>query len=239
MNNTPVLINASIIAVAVKAASKKLRGHQVLNNIELVVNVGEIIGIYGPNGSGKTMLLRVISGLVLPDTGTVSVFGQHIGRDTEFPQNLGALINGPGFILDYDGLRNLELLASIRNQISRTDIQKAIELVGLDPNDRRPVKAYSTGMRQRLGIAQAIMENPNLLLLDEPTSALDPDGIKHIYDLLRELRDRGATIIIVSHNQIEIGVLCDHVYRMQSGSLYNDAAIEKGNGKWNFDIDVS
>ena len=223
MNNTPVLINASIIAVAVKAASKKLRGHQVLNNIELVVNVGEITGIYGPNGSGKTMLLRVISGLVLPDTGTVSVFGQHIGRDTEFPQNLGALINGPGFILDYDGLRNLELLASIRNQISKVDIQKAIELVGLDPNDRRPVKAYSTGMRQRLGIAQAIMENPKLLLLDEPTSALDPDGAKHIYDLLRGLRDQGTTIIIVSHNQTEIGILCDHVYRMQSGSLYEDA----------------
>lgn len=222
MNNTPVLITTSITAVAVKAASKKLRGHQVLSNIELVVNIGEIIGIYGPNGSGKTMLLRVISGLVLPDTGTVSVFGQHIGRDTEFPQGLGALINGPGFILDYDGLRNLELLASIRNQISKVDIQKAIELVGLDPNDRRPVKAYSTGMRQRLGIAQAIMENPKLLLLDEPTSALDPDGAKHIYNLLRGLRDQGTTIIIVSHNQAEIEILCNHIYKMQSGSLYDD-----------------
>lgn len=219
MDNTHILENISITAVTLNAVSKKLRGHQVLNNVELLVNTGEITGIYGPNGSGKTMLLRVISGLVLPDTGTVNVFGQYIGRDTEFPQFLGALINGPGFILDYDSLHNLELLASIRNQISKADIQKAIELVGLDPNDRRPVKAYSTGMRQRLGIAQAIMENPKLLLLDEPTSALDPDGAKHIYDLLRELRDRGVTIIIVSHNQIEIGILCDHVYKMQSGSL--------------------
>lgn len=222
MDNTAVLRNISITAVKLSAVSKKLRGHQVLDNIELSVNAGEITGIYGPNGSGKTMLLRVISGLVLPDSGTVNVFGQYIGRDTEFPEFLGALINGPGFILDYDSLHNLELLASIRNKISKVDIQKACELVGLDPNDRRPVKAYSTGMRQRLGIAQAIMENPKLLLLDEPTSALDPDGAQHIYELLRKLREKGTTIIIVSHNQIEINMLCDHVYRMQSGSLYND-----------------
>jgi ABC-2 type transport system ATP-binding protein len=219
MDSTSAQISTSISAVEVKEVSKKLRGHQVLNNVDLFVNIGEITGIYGANGSGKTMLLRVISGLVLPDTGTVRVFDQYIGRDAEFPQDLGALINGPGFILDYDGLRNLELLASIRNLISKVEIQKTIELVGLDPNDRRPVKAYSTGMRQRLGIAQAIMENPNLLLMDEPTSALDFDGTKHIHKLLKKLQDSGVSTVIVSHNREEIIDLCNQIYEMRAGTL--------------------
>lgn len=211
--------NSSIPAVTVNAVSKKLRGRQVLENIDLLVGVGETVGIYGANGSGKSMLLRVISGLVLPDTGTVNVFGKYIGRDTEFPPEMGALIDGPGFLLDYTGMYNLELLASIRNQVSKADIRKVIELVGLHPDDNRPVKTYSTGMRQRLGVAQAILENPKLVLLDEPTSALDSDGTKLIHNLLKELQVSGVTIIIVSHKSDEIKDLCSHIYEMQAGSI--------------------
>ena len=217
--NAPVSNDLSFPAVVVKAVSKKLRGHQVLKDIDLIVDVGEIVGIFGANGSGKSMLLRVIGGLVLPDTGTVSVFGKRIGRDTEFPSEMGALIDGPGFLLDYTGMYNLELLASIRNRVSKADIRKVIELVDLDPEDNRPVKTYSTGMRQRLGIAQAILENPKLVVLDEPTSALDADGTKRIHNLLKELQSSGVTIIIVSHKSDEIEDLCSHVYEMQAGSI--------------------
>jgi ABC-2 type transport system ATP-binding protein len=217
--NMLVSTNSTFPAVIVDAVSKKLRGHQVLENIDLLVGVGETIGIYGANGSGKSMLLRVISGLVLPDTGTVSVFGEKIGRDTEFPSEMGALIDGPGFLLDYTGMYNLELLASIRNRVSKAEIRKVIDLVDLDADDSRPVKTYSTGMRQRLGIAQAILENPKLVLLDEPTSALDADGTKRIHNLLRELQSAGVTIIIVSHKSDEIEGLCSHVFEMRAGSI--------------------
>ncbi len=219
IENMPVVTNSSIPAVAVEAVSKKLRGLQVLENVNLLVSVGEIIGIYGANGSGKSMLLRVIGGLVLPDKGTVNVFGKSIGRDTEFPPEMGALIDGPGFLLDYTGMYNLELLASIRNHVSKADIRKVIELVDLDPDDSRPVKTYSTGMRQRLGIAQAILENPKLVLLDEPTSALDADGTKRVHNLLRELQASGITIIIVSHKPDEIEDLCSHIYEMRTGLI--------------------
>lgn len=221
--NTLPSTNSSMPAVVVNAVSKKLRGHQVLENIDLVVGEGETIGIYGANGSGKSMLLRVISGLVLPDTGTVNVFGKYIGRDTEFPLEMGALIDGPGFLLDYTGMYNLELLASIRNRVSKADIRKIIELVDLNPDDPRPVKTYSTGMRQRLGVSQAILENPRLILLDEPTSALDSEGTKQIHDLLRKLQGSGVTLIIVSHKQVEIKDLCSHVYEMRAGSIMQEA----------------
>lgn len=211
--------NSSIPAVTVNDVSKKLRGRQVLENINLLVGVGETVGVYGANGSGKSMLLRVISGLVLPDTGTINVFGKYIGRDTEFPSELGALIDGPGFLLDYTGIYNLELLASIRNHVSKADIRNVIERVGLSPDDNRPVKAYSTGMRQRLGVAQAILENPKLVLLDEPTSALDSDGTKLIHGLLRELQSSGVTIILVSHKPDEIKDLCSRIYEMQAGLI--------------------
>lgn len=223
MNEQTLKFNSSQIthaAVQIRDVSKNLRGRQVLNQINLDVAVGASIGIFGPNGSGKSMLLRVVSGLVLPNQGSVRVWGKIIGRDREFPQSLGALIDGPGFLSDYSGPANLELLASIHNRIARAEIQKVLEQVGLDPTDRRPVKTYSTGMRQRLGIAQAIMEHPQILLLDEPTSALDPTGAATIHKLINELRTQGLTLVIVSHNSSEINDLCDTIYRMQDGMLF-------------------
>jgi len=209
--------------VAIRSVSKTLRQRLVLDKINLEVTSGELVGIYGPNGSGKSMLLRVISGLVLPDSGEVYVFGKRLGNDMEFSPDLGALIDGPGFLLDRSGLYNLQLLASICNVITPQRIVEVLRQVGLDPGDNRPVRTYSTGMRQRLGVAQAIMENPRLLLLDEPTSALDPEGVADIYGLLQELNGEGCTIILISHNQIEIQHLCRRIYRMQAGLLLPDA----------------
>jgi len=210
----------NINAVNVLSVFKTIRNQSILNNVSLRVEVGEFAGIYGVNGSGKSMLLRVISGLVLPDSGTVHVFGNQIGRDTEFPPNLGAMIDGPGFLLDRSGLYNLQLLASIRNLISSQHMIEVLKMVGLDPDDKRPVKTYSTGMRQRLGIAQAIMEYPKLLILDEPTSALDTNGAKQIEDVLKDMQKQGATIIIVSHKASELHSLCDSIYKMNEGQLF-------------------
>lgn len=212
-------------AVFVSAVSKSIRQRQILNNVNLKVATGEISGIYGPNGSGKSMLLRIISGLVLPDRGKVNVFGTEIRRETEFPSSLGALIDGPGFLLDRSGKYNLELLASIRNIITSRRIIDVLEMVGLDPNDNRPVRTYSTGMRQRLGVAQAIMEHPRLLLLDEPTSALDNEGSQQIVNLLKNMQSQGVTIVTVSHKSSEINSLCGKIYKMQDGNLIEDLVI--------------
>jgi ABC-2 type transport system ATP-binding protein len=210
----------NINAVNVLSVFKTIRNRLILDDVSLRVEAGEFAGIYGVNGSGKSMLLRVISGLVLPDSGTVHVFGNQVGRDTEFPSNLGAMIDGPGFLLDRSGLYNLQLLASIRNIIPPQRIIEALELVGLNSGDKRPVKTYSTGMRQRLGIAQAIMEYPKLLILDEPTSALDADGAQQIENVLKEMQKQGVTIIIVSHKPSELDSLCDSIYKMHDGRLF-------------------
>ncbi len=207
------------IAVNVLNVSKTIRKRLILDDVNWQVEVGEFSGIYGINGSGKSMLLRVISGLVLPNSGTVHVFGNQVGRDNEFPPDLGAMIDGPGFLLDRSGSYNLQLLASIRNLISQQRIVEVLSMVGLDPDDKRPVRTYSTGMRQRLGIAQAIMEHPKLLMLDEPTSALDTDGTQQIEMILKEMQRQGVTIIIVSHKDSELHTLCDSIYKMHNGKL--------------------
>lgn len=207
------------IAVNVLNVSKTIRKRLILDDVNWQVEVGEFSGIYGINGSGKSMLLRVISGLVLPNSGTVHVFGNQVGRDNEFPPDLGAMIDGPGFLLDRSGSYNLQLLASIRNLISQQRIVEVLSMVGLDPSDKRPVRTYSTGMRQRLGIAQAIMEYPKLLMLDEPTSALDTDGTQQIEMILKEMQKQGVTIIIVSHKDSELHTLCDSIYKMHNGKL--------------------
>lgn len=165
------------------------------------------------------MLRRIISGLVRPTAGQVRVFGAAIGSDVEFPPMTGVMIDRPGFLPQYSGLRNLQLLAMIRNQISQGEIAAVMQRVGLDPTDRRPVRTYSMGMRQRLGLAQAIMECPRLLLLDEPTNAIDPDGRQSIYALLRELRAEGITILLTSHSAEELNALCDRVFVMRNGAL--------------------
>lgn len=206
-------------AIEVKGASKWFRKHLILDQVDLVVPVGRIYGIRGPNGAGKSTLLRVICGLVLLNQGEVRVFGQRIGSEMEFPPATGALIERPGFLPHYSGRQNLQLLAMIRNQIGEGEIAAVLRQVGLDPEDRRPVRTYSTGMKQRLGIAQAIMENPRLLLLDEPTNGLDLDGIREVHHLLKDLKADGVTILLVSHSLEELASLCDDIFMMDKGRL--------------------
>jgi len=207
------------IAVEVNGMSKQIKGKTVLDHIDLQVPAGSVCGITGPNGSGKSMLLRVITGLVRPTSGQVIVLGRSIGREAEFAPDTGALIDIPGFLPRYSGIENLKLLAMIRNMITETEIAEALRLVGLDPNDKRHFRTYSTGMRQRLGIAQAIMEHPRLLILDEPTRGIDEAGHQQIYDLIRSLRQQGITMILTSHYENELQGLCNDVYVMNQGRL--------------------
>lgn len=191
----------------------------VLKNISLTFEGGRIYGIIGRNGSGKTMLLKVISGLVSPSEGMVIVNGKQLGRDIEIPESIGAIIETPGFLGDMSGLSNLEYLASIRRLITREDIIHTMEYVGLSPNDNKKVRKYSLGMRQRLGIAQALMENPDILLLDEPMNGLDNQGVEDVREILMELRNKGKIIILASHHMEDIELLCDDVYLMEAGCV--------------------
>ena len=199
--------------------SKKFGKNQVLSQINFDLPAGVIYGISGPNGTGKSVFLRILTGLILPDDGQVTVYGKKIGKETEFAPSTGILIDSPGFLLANSGRRNLQLLASVSGKVSEARIVEAIRQVGLNPEDRRPVSTYSTGMRQRLGLAQAIMEDPNLLILDEPTTGLDFDGQREIYSYLVELRAQGKTILITSHSRDELKILCDEIFILSSGKL--------------------
>jgi len=191
----------------------------VLEAVNLAVAPGEICGLMGRNGSGKTTLLRIICGLVRPTSGQVIVLGENIAATGRFPADVGAIIEHPGFLPQYTGKRNLEFLAMIRGRIGMPEIEAAMRRVGLDPDLRTPVGKYSLGMRQRLGIAQAIMERPKVLVLDEPTSALDERGVEEVHTLLRQLRDDGVAIVLTSHDRDEIQQLCDSALVLEGGRL--------------------
>ena len=205
--------------VFLKNVTKVIRRRTILDDISFQVPYSKIYGLTGPNGSGKSMLLRAICGLIYTTKGSVSVFGKEVGKDVEFPDKTGVLIEKPGFLTYLSGMRNLELLASIRNEIGKEEIREVIKLVGLDPDDKRPVRAYSTGMIQRLGLAQALMEHPELLLLDEPTSNLDRQGIASIHNLIKELNKNGTTIILTSPNEKELEHICDRIFWIENGHL--------------------
>lgn len=200
---------------------KKLGGKEILDQINLSVSKGEVIGIIGSNGSGKTTLLRLVTGLFYPDQGEVRVAGKPVrpGLLGDLPVMIGALIESPSFLPYLSGLNNLRLLASIRNEINEQTVRETIKRVGLDPDYRKPVRTYSLGMRQRLGIAQAIMESPVLYLFDEPTNGLDEQGVEMFSHILTERTRREASVILVSHSKEEINRFCDRVYQIESGRL--------------------
>lgn len=200
---------------AVKCFGKNI----VLDDVSLDFEKGGIHGLIGRNGSGKTVLFKCIAGLMPLTSGHIYVRGREIGVDTEIPGRMGAIIETPGFLPGASGYGNLKLLADIRGKIGKHEIRTAMELVGLDPSSRKHVSAYSLGMRQRLGIAQAIMEKPTLLLLDEPMNGLDNQGVLEMRDLFRSLRDRGTTILLASHNPMDIQELCDTVHELDNGRL--------------------
>ena len=205
--------------IKVEKVTKKFGSDIALNNVSIEFERGKIYGIVGRNGSGKTVLFKTIIGFLKPTGGRIIVDGKEIGKDTDFADNTGIIIETPGFLSAYSGYKNLEYLASIKNIIGEKEIKKSMERVGLDPNSKKKVGKYSLGMRQRLGIAQAIMENPDILILDEPMNGLDNQGVEDVREILLNLKDEGKSIILASHNKEDIEVLCDEVYEMDHGKL--------------------
>ena len=205
--------------IKVENVSLKIKKDVILDKINVNFEKGKIHGLIGRNGSGKTMLMKCICGFVKVTSGQVIVDNKIVGKDCDFPDNIGVIIETPGFIPYYSGFRNLKLLAKINNKITDNDIKKSMESVGLNPNLKRAVGKYSLGMRQRLGLAQAIMENPQILILDEPMNGLDKEGVEDMRKYLIELRNQGKTIILASHSSEDISVLCDTVNEMDKGKI--------------------
>ena len=205
--------------IEVQDVTKSFKGATVLRQINISFEKGKIHGIIGRNGSGKTVLIKTICGLIHPDQGKVIVDGKVIGKDVDFPESIGAIIEAPGFLPSVRAFRNLSYLASLRGRIGRDEIRAAISFVGLDPDDKKAVGKYSLGMKQRLGLAQAIMEDPDILLLDEPMNGLDNSGVSEMRNYLLQLREKGKTILLISHSIEDINTLCDTVHEMDHGVL--------------------
>ena len=205
--------------IEVQNVVKRFRDQVVLKNVSISSEKGQIHGIVGRNGSGKTVLFKCICGLMHPEEGVILVNGKRVGRDVDMPEDIGAIIEAPGFLPNYSGYKNLRFLANIRRKIGKEEILNVLKTVGLDPESRKHVGKYSLGMRQRLGIAQAIMEDPEILILDEPMNGLDNAGVQDIRALLLELKAQGKTILLASHNHEDIAALCDTVHEMDGGVL--------------------
>ena len=203
--------------IEVREVSKQFKEREVLHKISLTLEGGKIYGLVGRNGSGKTMLMKCVCGFVQPTSGEILFDGKKLGQDMDFAPETGVIIETPGFIKYQSGLENLSNLASIQRKIKKDEMIEVMKLVGLDPYSKLKVGKYSLGMRQRLGIAQAIMENPNYLILDEPMNGLDNQGVEDVRKLLLDLKEQGKTILIASHNREDIDVLCDHVWEMDNG----------------------
>lgn len=205
--------------ILIKNATKKFKETIVLNKISVSFEKGKVHGLIGRNGSGKTMLMKCICGLVPLTSGEITVNNKIVGKDTNVPDNIGVIIETPGFLPGYSAYSNLRFLAVLNGKIGKEEIRNAIISVGLNPDDRKKVGKYSLGMRQRLGLAQAIMENPELLILDEPMNGLDKDGVLEMRQYLLALKEEGKTILIASHSAEDIDVLCDTVHEMDKGKI--------------------
>ena len=206
--------------ISLENISKTFKKNILFENINLNINKGEIYGFTGPNGCGKSVLFKIICGFIFPTTGTVTIDGEKIGEGKKrFPENFGVIIDRPGFIGNKSAYQNLKELAMIRGIINEKKIQDVLEVVGLERNSSQRVKDYSLGMKQKLAIAQAIMENQDILILDEPFNALDVDSVTRIRRLLLKLKNEGKTILLTSHNQSDIDALCDFVYRINNQKL--------------------
>lgn len=198
---------------------KTIRNAPILQDVNLTLEGGTVYGFVGRNGSGKTMLFRALSGLMKLTQGTVSLDGQVLHRDFSVLPSLGIVLEHVGMYPNLTGVENLRYLAGLTRRAGEADIRTAIERVGLDPDDKRTYRKYSLGMKQRLAIAQAIMEKPDVLMLDEPTNGLDDDGVRKIRDLILEEKARGAIVLLASHNQEDIRILSDHLFRIEQGQL--------------------
>lgn len=205
--------------IEIKNVWKKIGKTEVLKDINLEFNGGKIYGLKGKNGSGKTMLMRAICGLITVTKGEIIVNGKRLGKDISFPNSIGVLIENPSFIDNFSGYRNLKALADINHIIGEEEIKNVIKLVGLDPNNKKKFKTYSLGMKQRLGIAAAIMEKPEIILLDEPINALDEKGVKEIREILLNLRSQERIIIVACHDKEELEILSDEIVEIYEGNV--------------------
>lgn len=205
--------------IEIKNLTKDIKGNTVLDNINVNLGKGKIYGFIGRNGSGKTMLFRAICGLIRPTYGEITINGKVISKDIDFPDSCGAVLETPGFWNNQTGLQCLKNIASIKSIINKDIISLWMYKLGLDPNDRKSFGKYSLGMKQKLALVQALMESPDLIILDEPTNSLDEESILILRDILKKERDRGATILIASHNKTDIEELSDKVFKIDAGKV--------------------
>ncbi|MBE6842511.1 MAG: ATP-binding cassette domain-containing protein [Ruminococcus sp.] len=205
--------------IIVKNLELTIKKAEILKSVNISFEKGKIHGLIGRNGSGKTMLMKCICGFIRPTGGEIIVNDKRVGSDCDFPENIGIIIETPGFIPYYSGYKNLKILADLNKKIDSKTVKQTIKQVGLDPDSKLHVKKYSLGMRQRLGLAQAIMENPDILILDEPMNGLDKDGVADMRKYLLALKEQGKTILIASHSTEDIEILCDTVCEMDKGVL--------------------
>ena len=205
-------------SIEIDRACKVIKKRAILTDITLSLRRGGVYGFVGANGSGKTMLLKAVAGLVHLTSGEIRVFGDTVGKDCSFPPSLGCMFNS--LLWDeYSGYENLRILASVKKEADDSDLVRTLERVGLDPGDARPYRSYSMGMRQRLDLAQAVMERPELLVLDEPSNGLDAGGLSLLCDIVREEHERGATILLSAHNTPELTELCESVFELSDGHI--------------------
>lgn len=219
ITNQTVRSGETDMRIEIRNISKKIGQAEVLKNINLLFEGGKIYGLRGKNGSGKTMLMRAICGLITVSQGEIIIDGKKLGRDMSFPESVGVLIENPSFIDNFSGYKNLKILADINHIIGESEIRNVIQIVGLDPDDKKKFKKYSLGMKQRLGIAAAIMEKPKLLLLDEPINALDEKGVADIREILVRLKDENRIIIVACHDREELELLSDEIIEMAEERL--------------------
>lgn len=207
------------ILIEMKHVSKAFRNKNILQDVSFTVQQGETVGLVGANGTGKSVLFKLLCGFVEPDKGSIIVDGKKLGKGRDFPENMGIFINSPGFIGIYNGFKNLKFLADIQGKIGTKEIEDAMLKVGLDPSNKTKVDNYSLGMKQKLGLAQAIMENQDILILDEPFNSLDYKTYGDIKEIIRMLKAGGKTILLTSHNFSDIEQLCDKVYTIEDHKL--------------------
>lgn len=212
--------------IEIKELTKVLSGNKVVDNVNITMESGKVYGLCGYNGCGKTMLMRLIAGLIIPTTGSVSYDGKILGKNIGFPPSIGILIENPAFLNSRSGFNNLKLLASIKGKTDEKTIADAIRKVGLDPDDKKKYRKYSLGMKQRLGIAAAIMESPDLIILDEPTNALDSSGVKLTQKLIRQECERGALVIMTCHDKDILENVCDVIYNIEHGRIIDERNIQ-------------
>lgn len=205
--------------IKIENFTKEIKGVRILEDITVEFESGKIYGLVGKNGSGKTMLLRAVSGLIRPTKGSVIVDGKYLHKDISFPQDMGIIIEKPDLLNYLTGFENLSLLAKINNKISKDEIENWMKKFSLDPKSKQVLKKYSLGMKQKIGVIQAVMEDQQLLVLDEPFNALDQDTVEMLRVLLKKYKDDGKLIIITSHHSEDIDILCDEIIFIEEGKL--------------------